>query len=221
LELRFNDPNLKFKGLIVKFLPSGKLLVVPEGSGFHYTLHPGHQSGVPDLHRTNEGLPSTDTSRHETLAAIPQEEIVRNLSAVGKEPFMDLIGLLRPIRIGWIARRRLGIVAFPTETELSSISGIRVKKASPSEFSEPLKSWVRVPEFIDDILQIPNSAFLLFDCRKDTSPPYGVLFKVDLSQGVSSLCWIKLRDLRRWSARMELLLAELFSRLGYNLPLPE
>ncbi len=79
LELRFSDPALKFKGLIVKFLPSGKVLVVPEGAGFHFTLHPGHQSGVIDFHRTNEGLFATNAARHETLAAVPQWELVRSL----------------------------------------------------------------------------------------------------------------------------------------------
>lgn len=212
MELNLKDPTLKFKSLIVKFLSSGKVLVIPEGSGFHYTLHPGHQSGIVDFHRTNEGLPGNDTSRHETLAAIPQLEIVRNLGAVGKKPIVDLLRLLRPIRIGWIARRRLGIVAFPTETELSNVSGIRVKNEDPSEFVEPLKNWMRIPEFIDEILQMPNSAFLLFDCRKDTSPLYGVLFKVVGSEGVSSLYWIRLRDLQRWGARTELQFAEQFSR---------
>lgn len=84
LELRFNDPGLKFKGLTVKFLPSGKVLVVPEGTGFHYTLHPGHHSGVIDFHKTNEHLPEGDSAKYETLAAIQQEEIVRNLEAVAK-----------------------------------------------------------------------------------------------------------------------------------------
>jgi len=212
LELNLKDPTLKFKSLIVKFLPSGKVLVIPEGSGFHYTLHPGHQTGVVDFHRTNEGLPNTDTSRYETLFAMPQTEIVQNLGAVGKEPIVDLLRLLRPIRIGWIARRRLGIVAFPTETELSNVSGIKVKKEAYLDFAEPLKSWVRVPEFINDIFQMPNSAFLIYDCRKATSSPYGVLFKVICSQDFSSLYWIRLRDLRRWGTRMELMFAEHFSR---------
>ncbi len=54
MELRFNDPELKFAGVAVKFLPSGKVLVILEGTGVHYTLHPGHDSGVIDIHKTNE-----------------------------------------------------------------------------------------------------------------------------------------------------------------------
>jgi hypothetical protein len=211
LELRFSDPSLKFKGLIVKFLPSGKVLVVPEGSGYHYTLHPGHQSGVIDFHKTDERLPPSDPARYETLAAIQQEELVGNLEAVGQRPIMDLVRLVRPIRLGWIARRRLGVVAFPTEAELDSVSGIRIK-VGPAECAEPLNGWMKRPEFIDDILQMPNTAFLLLDCRKATSPPYGVLFKISGPRGVVSLGWIRLRDLHRWGVRTEALFAEFFGR---------
>src|SRR2546430_15360474 len=86
-----------------------------------YTLHPGHQSGVIDFHKTDERLPPSDPARYETLAAIQQEELVGNLEAVGQRPIMDLLRLVRPIRLGWIARRRLGVVSFPTEAELDSV----------------------------------------------------------------------------------------------------
>lgn len=35
MEVRFGDTALKFKSLIIKLLPSGKVLVVPEGTGLH------------------------------------------------------------------------------------------------------------------------------------------------------------------------------------------
>ncbi len=215
MELRFNDPELKFAGVTVKFLPSGKVLVVLEGTGVHYTLHPGHHSGVIDFHKTNERLPEGDPARYETLAAIGKGEIVRNIEAVGEDPVMDLLRLLRPIRLGWIARRRLGVGAFPMEAELDGPSSIRIK-AGPAEWAEPLKSWMKVPEFIDDIFLMPNAAFLLFDCRRPTQPPYGVLFKIVGPHGVSSLCWIKLRDLRRWGAATETIFAERFKQFWFQ-----
>jgi hypothetical protein len=215
MELRFNDPELKFAGVAVKFLPSGKVLVILEGTGVHYTLHPGHDSGVIDIHKTNERLPEGDSARYETLAAIGQDEIVRYLEAVGKDPVTDLLRLLRPIRLGWIALRRLGVVAFPTEAELDGVSSIRIKPGS-AEWAEPLKSLVKVPEVIDDILLMPNAAFLLFDCRRPTQPPYGVLFKVVGPDGVFSLCWIRLRDLKRWGAATETIFAERFKRFWFQ-----
>lgn len=33
----------------------------------HYTLHPGTASGILDIHKTNEQLPSADPERHETV----------------------------------------------------------------------------------------------------------------------------------------------------------
>ena len=215
MEFRFNDPGLKFAGVTVKFLPSGKVLVILEGTGIHYTLHPGHDSGVIDIHKTNEGIPQGDPGRYETLAAIGKDEIVRNLEAVGKDPVIDLLRLLRPIRLGWIARRRLGVVAFSMEAELDGLSNLRIK-AGPAEWAEPLKSWMKVPEFIDDILVMPNTAFLLFDCRRPTQPPYGVLFTVIGSHGVLSLCWIKLRDLRRLGAATETIVAERFKQFWFQ-----
>jgi hypothetical protein len=215
MELRFNDPQLEFTGVTVRFLPSGKVLVVLEGTGLHYTLHPGHHSGIIDFHKTNERLPESDPSRYETLATIGKDEIVRNVEVIGKDPVMGLLRLLRPIRLGWIARRRLGVVAFPTEAELDRVSSIRIK-AGPAEWVEPLKGWMKVPEFIDDILLMPNTAFLLFDCRRPSQPPYGVLFKVVGSHGVLSLCWFRLRDLKRWGAVMEGIFSERFKRFWFQ-----
>jgi hypothetical protein len=215
MELRFNDPQLKFSGLTVKFLRSGKVLLVLEGTGVHYTLHPGHDSGVIDIHKTNGDVPKGDPARYETLAAIGKDEVVRNQEAVGKDPVIDLLRLLRPIRLGWIARRRLGVGAFPNETDLDGLSSIRIK-TGPAEWAEPLKSWMKVPEFIDDILFMPNAAFLLLDCRRPTRPPYGVLFKVVGSHGVLSLCWIRLRDLKRWGTAMETIFAERFKRFWFQ-----
>jgi hypothetical protein len=215
MELRLNGPELKFTGVTVKFLPSGKVLVVLEGTGLHYTLHPGHHSGVIDFHKTNEGLPQGDPARYETLAAIGKDEIIRNLEAVRKDSRMDLLRLLRPIRLGWIVRRRLGVVAFPTDAELDEVSSIRIK-AGPAEWAEPLKSLMKVPEFIDDILLMPNAAFLLFDCRRPTRPPYGVHFKVVGCHGMLSLRWIRLRDLKRWGTTMETIFAEHFKRFWFR-----
>lgn len=102
-----------------------------------------------------------------------------------------------------------------TEAELDRLSGIRIQ-AGPAESADLVNGWMKFPEFIDDILQMPNTGFLLFDCRKATSLPYGVLFKITGSREVTSLCWIKLRDLRRWDAKSEALFAELFGRFFHH-----
>jgi hypothetical protein len=213
VKLDFNDPRLKFKGLIVKFLTNGKVLAVPEGSGVHFTLHPGHRSGVIDFHKTNERLPSSDPSRHETLAAIPKEEIMRCLTRFGPNHVWDLLRLLRPIRIGWIARRRLGMVAFPTEPQLNSVSEIRIRASPPACFERRNDS-MPIREFLEDIFEMPDTCFLLFDCKRPPPTMYGVLFKVIGPRGETVLYWIRLRDLRRWSNKMQVLFSELLGGLS-------
>ncbi|HKV78885.1 MAG TPA: hypothetical protein VJP02_12120 [Candidatus Sulfotelmatobacter sp.] len=210
MEITFNVPRLRFESLLVRFLPSGKILVVPEGRGFHFTLHPGHKSGKIDVHRTNEGVPDGDPSKYETLTTIAKKDIVDKLQQMGMGHIHELLGLLRPIRLGWIARRCLGIVAFPTDAELSSVSAFRIK-STPAENAEFLRCWMRMPEFIDEILELPNEAFLLFDCKKVSSPPYGVLLRLKDSRGGVRLLWARFSDLLRWSARLEIQLAEIFS----------
>jgi len=88
MELRFNDPELKFAGAAVKFLPSGKVLVILEGMGVHYTLHPGHDSGVIDIHKTNEHLPERDPARYETLVtqkAVPEQQLATQKALVEQD----------------------------------------------------------------------------------------------------------------------------------------
>lgn len=213
MEIKFSVPRLRFGNLLVKFLPSGKILVVPEGRGFHFTLHPGHNSGKIDIHRTKEGVPDGDPSKYETLTTIAKEDIVDRLRHMGMGHIQELLSLLRPIRVGWIGRRRLGVIAFPTDAELSSVSTFRLESA-PVENAEFLRCWMRTPEFIDEILELPNEAFLLFDCKKASSPLYGILLRLKDSQGGARLLWARFSDLLRWSARLETRLAGIFSGSG-------
>lgn len=215
MEITFNVPRLRFGSLLIRFLPSGKILVVPEGSGFHFTLHPGHKSGVIDVHKTDECVPKDHPAKHETLAAVAKKDIVDKIRQMGMGYVQELLNLLRPIRLGWIARRRLGVIAFPTDAELNRVSAFRLK-STPVEDTEFLHSWMRMPEFIDEILELPNGAFLLFDCRKASSPLYGVLLRHKDSRGAVRLLWARFSDLLRWSARLETQLAGIFS--GFGIP---
>lgn len=190
----------KAEGFILKLLPSGKVLLIPQGSGTHYTLHPGHESGVIDVHKTTERVACGNSGRYETLLAIPKQELVYSLSQIGEAPVAEFLRLFRPIRLGWIARNHLGVVAFPTDAQLDGISEIKISLDS-LESEKLLRGWFRVPEFIDDIFDMPNMAFLLFKSWQRATLPYGIMFKFPDSKG--RLKWIRLRDLRRWSRRME------------------
>lgn len=192
----------KAEGFILKVLPSGKVLLIAQGSGVHYTLHPGHKSGVIDVHKTTERVVSGDSGRYETLLAIPKEELVCRLSQIGEAPFVEFLSLFRPIRLGWIARNDLGIVAFPTDAQLDGVTEIKIRPDS-LESERLLRGWFQVPEFIDDIFDMPNTAFLLFKSRARADSPYGIMFKFPGAEGRFLLKWIRLRDLRRWSRKLE------------------
>jgi hypothetical protein len=199
-EMKRQGMEQKAEGLIFKLLPSGKVLLIPQGSGIHYTLHPGHESDVIDVHKTTERVVSGDSGRYETLLAIPKQELVSGLSQIGEAPFVEFLRLFRPIRLGWIARNHLGVLAFPTDAQLYGVSEIEISSDS-LESEKLLKGWFQVPDFIDDVFDMPNMAFLLFKSRHRATLPYGIMFKFPDSKG--RLKWIRLRDLRRWSRRME------------------
>ena len=202
MELQLSIPDLKCRSLIVKFLRSGKILVVPEGAGFHFTLHPGSASGSVDVHRTNEHVSKDDDAKYETLLTVPREDILQKLRQLGPNHIQELLTLLRPIRMGWIGRRRLGVVGFPPESELSKVSAFRLT-SEPVDSTNLLTCWMRTPEFLDEIPELPNDAFLLFDSRRLSSPLFGLLFKLRLPGGNVQLRWIKCRDLMRWAAKIK------------------
>jgi len=202
MELKLSIPDLKCGSLIVRFLRSGKILVVPEGAGFHFTLHPGRASGNVDVHKTNERVSQEDAAKYETLGTVPREIILEKIRQLGPNHILELLTLLRPIRIGWIGRRRLGVVGFPTESELSKVSALRLTSEA-ADSTDLLTCWMRTPEFLDEIPELPNEAFLLFDSRRLSSPLFGLLFKLRLPGGDMQLRWIKCRDLLRWAVRIQ------------------
>lgn len=202
MELKLSIPDLKCQSLIVKFLRSGKILVVPEGAGFHFTLHPGSASGSVDVHRTNEHVSKDDDAKYETVLTVPREDILQKLRQLGPNHIQEMLTLLHPIRMGWIGRRRLGVVGFPTESELNKVSAFRLT-SEPVDSTKLLTCWMRMPEFLDEIPELPNDAFLLFDSTRLSSPLFGLLFKLRLPGGDVQLRWIKCRDLMRWAAKMK------------------
>jgi hypothetical protein len=158
MEIKFNGSDFPFSGMTIKFLRSRKILVVPDGSGFHFTLHPGNTSGNIDIHRTDERLSQGDAARYETLVTVSREDIVEKVQRLGTGHVRKLPTLLRPIRIGWMAHRRLGVVGLPTEAEVNKVSTIRLT-LDPVVDTQLLRSWMRTPEFLEEILELPNETF--------------------------------------------------------------
>jgi hypothetical protein len=72
------------------------------------------------------------------------------------------------------------------------------------------QSWMCIPDFLEEIFDLPNETFLLFDSRRQPSPLYGVLLKLQDLQREVALRWIKFRDLTRWNAEIKTLCGNVF-----------
>jgi hypothetical protein len=86
-----------------------KLVFVPKsaGGGRHYTLHTGPDSGVIDLHETQ--APPDGQEQHRTLFAMRRDDLPSLLLGEGAAILSELLGLLRPLRLGWLKHRDIGI----------------------------------------------------------------------------------------------------------------
>jgi hypothetical protein len=96
-EIRFSIPAFSLKSLTIKILRDGKLLIkFGENQNLHYTLQPGVNSGRVDLHKTNEELPRTDPTRHETLVEIQRGSIEAALRELDPSFVNEMLALWHP-----------------------------------------------------------------------------------------------------------------------------
>ena len=158
------------------------------------------------IHKTDELVHDGETSKYQTIGRISQDELITRLSVIGPEDLAEFLSLIRPIRLGWMIRRRLGIgPAFPPDSVLTAIRGIRIRQGN-ADLSEPFKTWMQPPEFYDEVLQDPGKAFYLFDCKKtNPSTPYGLLFTHPGPHGHVQMKWAKCRPLLKWAHKWETL----------------
>ena len=213
MKVRFNDPDLKIRSLTIKFLRDGKIIAKCGDDNFHYTLHPGHNSGIVDLHRTDERFPMSDPRRYETLGAVTKNEIEAELAAIGPNLIVELMNLWRPLRLGWMIRRGLGIGArLPTDLELNGVNAITVERG-PSDCGEPLAGWIKPPEFYEDVLERANAAYLLFDCKRPSPSAYGAMVTYRGHGGLVQMRWVKIRALQRWATKWEPVFLAAYRRL--------
>ena len=202
MELRFQDPEFRDNELTVRFLRSGKIVAKVGNGRFHYTLHPGTATGVIDLHKTDESFPEGDPARHERLWALPQDILIERMTVVSRSLLQDFWMLWRPLRLGWMVRRGLAIgPRIPTDDNFPKVTAIKTREG-PSDASDPLNLSMKPPEFYEDVLSRSNSGYLVYDLRKRSLSPYGVLITYGKEPWVRML-WAKTRDLDRWSRRWE------------------
>jgi hypothetical protein len=157
---------------------------------------------VIDLHKTDESHPEGDPARHQRLWALPQHVLIERLTAAGPSLLGDFLILWRPLRLGWMIRRGLAIgPRIPADDCFRGVTAIKTREG-PREESGPLNLWMKPPEFYEDVLSQPDNGYLVYDTRKHSSTPHGVLITYGERPSVR-MVWAKTRDLNRWGRRWE------------------
>jgi hypothetical protein len=219
-ELRLNIPSADTPDLTIKRLRDGKVFFKKEGDECHYTLHPGNQSGILDIHKTWERRPLGDPARHQQLFQIALTDLARILNEFSSDLPQQLLSILEPIRLGWMHKRRLGIVVMPKDVSASGVTSFKLRNAPTTE--EELRQWLDIPEYLDDVRHRPPVAALVYDCRPDPPVPYGLFFSVALGNGAVLLRWVKLKTLMALQRRLERRLRDVYERvIGEPFPIPE
>jgi hypothetical protein len=187
-----------------------KVVFVPKsaGKGRHYTLHAGPDSGVIDMHET-QALPDGQ-EQHRTLFALRSDDLTKVLG--GLAPILpELFSLLRPLRLGWLKHRNIGIARGIDPVSDEDIAAVTRKNKRRRLALDPqlYEQNVFVPEFLEEVYDFPDGNFALFHRGRQI----GIGFKKTDAEGQVRLCWIKRRDLMRfghdWQAKIGSALARI------------
>ena len=183
-----------------------KIVFVPKSAGtkVHYTLHAGPDSGVIDLHETRPGHDG-----HRTLFAMRRDDIPTLLGDTAAI-LPDLLGLLRPLRLGWLKHRNIGIARGIDPVSDADIAAVTRKRKRRLILDPQLwEQNIEVPEYLEEVYNFPDGNFSLFHRGR----AIGIGFKTRDAKGNVRLFWIKRRDLLRfanaWGEKVNNILARL------------
>jgi hypothetical protein len=205
--LPHNAKGLDLGDIVIMFCPD-KVLVTPKTAGDHFTLHFGYESGVIDVHRTCKD------GQHKTIFAMRRDSIPALLAEL--QSLLPAVGrLIRPLRLGWLVRQRIGIAwgVFPTEEEHISRVTRRQKRRLVLD-QERFLSEIYAPDY-DEVWSQPDGQFSLWK----NGQAIGMAFKSTDPCGNARLAWIKLRDLNHLSDQAWRLMRE--AALRYAIPKSE
>ena len=161
------------------------------GDGKHYTLHAGPASGVIDLHETT--IDSEGREQHRTLFALRKDDLpplLQELSPMVSEIF----DLFRPLRLGWLKHRNIGIargVEPISDTEIAAVT--RKRKRRLALDAELYRQNLFFPEYLEDVYDFPDGNFALIHRGRNI----GMGFKQTDAGGIIHLFWMKRSDLMR------------------------
>jgi hypothetical protein len=115
----------------------------------------------------------------------------------------EVLGLMRPLRLGWLKHRNIGIARGIEPVSDSDIAAVtRKRKKRLALDPELYHQNINCPEFLEDVYDFPDGNFTLLHQGR----PIGLGFKQTDAQENVRLFWIKRRDLLRfghyWQRRM-------------------
>jgi len=176
-----------------------------DGNTTHYTLHAGPNSGVIDLHET-----AGDGETHRTLFAVRKDDLLPLLQEMAPA-VPELLGLLRPLSLGWLKHRNIGIARGIEPTADSDIAAVtRKRKKRLALDPELYHQNINCPEFLEDVYDFPDGNFTLLHRGR----PIGLGFKQTDAQGNVRLFWIKRRDLLRFGHYWQQRVVEALQRIA-------
>lgn len=182
---------------------SNKIVVVrkSDDGGSHFTIQTDHPSGVIDLHETLLG----DEGRkiYHTLFAMQRDDL-RLVFEECRAILYDFLGLLRPLRLGWLNHRGIGIARGIDPVSDDNVASVtqRNRRRRLTLDKERWEANVFVPQYLEDVFDFPDVNFsLLYRGRK-----IGIGLKQTQPDGRIRLYSLKLRDLRKlanhWQPRV-------------------
>ena len=171
-----------------------KVVFVPKsaGSGTHYTFQAKPASGVMDVHETT--IDADGMEHHRTLFAMRRDDLPAMLAEF--VPMVEeLLGMLRPLRLGWLKHNDIGIARGVDPVSDEDIAAVtRKRKRRLVLDAELYEQNVFGPEYLEDVHDFPDGNFALFHRGRQI----GIGFKKTCADDDVRLFWIKLSDLMRF-----------------------
>lgn len=173
---------------------SNKIMLIPRNkNGSHYTLHFGVRPGILDLHETWK---DRDEIKHKTVFAMRLSDLPNLLTKLGHSAEESWPGIFRKLRLGWMGHHKIGLVLglFPTDQEGKTIGKLdKHKRLVLNE--QALAANIRIPEFLEEILDEPDGIFTLISVKRGKAKQIGFGYKVTLRTGEPRLFWVKKSDI--------------------------
>ncbi len=171
-----------------------KFVVTSKAAPHHLTLHFGPDSQVLDIHKTQTAADGSKS--HTKLFTISHKDLTSMLQEIAMPAVRALLGVIRPLRPGWMAKKRVGAIVglIPAESDLPAITKVRRQKLVFDP--DKITAQVRAPEFLEELYDLSDGqTFTLFECKNPGRPRrIGFGFKFTDPTGRRRLFWIRERQ---------------------------